>query len=126
MPVLIVVGLFLLFCFLWGVASLFGNAKDAARRWSKHRHIQRSAQDAAPAPLIEHPYEIGLADTSQSANEAGPTAPSPSESLKSGSCTEHMLAQLKEASALYQSGALTRPEFDQLKQKILSGTSDAI
>ncbi|WP_143326457.1 SHOCT domain-containing protein [Vandammella animalimorsus] len=123
-------GLFLLFCFLWGVASLFGNAKDAARRWSKRRHIQRSAQDIeeAPKPLqltektdvtvIENPRETKRAPRAQSAPQAAPQAApqtTPKESPMSAA-----LAQLREADALREKGVIAPAEFEKIKQQILS------
>lgn len=66
MPVLITVGLFLLFCFLWGVGSLFGSTKDAAQRWSGRRNMPSRAQKAT-AVGIEKSFGTGIASTAQPA-----------------------------------------------------------
>lgn len=80
-----VILLFLLFCFLWGVTSVFGG-------------IRKSLAPKAPPPLPRVP---------ERAESAAPTQ------------VQTQISELESLFALHQNGALTRDEFEQLKQRLL-------
>ncbi|RMW99174.1 SHOCT domain-containing protein [Allofranklinella schreckenbergeri] len=114
--------LLLLFCFLWGVGTLFGNAKEATERWSERRASQpdkqgperpatpRQLAHAADVTIIENPPEAGNTADAQACASA------PQESPMSAA-----LAQLREADALREKGVITQAEFEKLKSQILNG-----
>lgn len=114
--------LLLLFCFLWGVGTLFGNAKEATERWSERRNTQpdkpkparpeppRQLANATEITVIETPCETGPAADAQTCT------PTQKESPMSAA-----LAQLREADALREKGVITLAEFEDIKKKILDG-----
>lgn len=79
--------LFLLFCFLWGVFSVFNGIRKAAA--PKHSSRKRSA-----------------------------TLPVSSDVAASTPSQKH-ISELQTLFSLHQSGALTRAEFEHLKQDLL-------
>lgn len=80
--------LFLLFCFLWGVSSIFGGIRKAM---APKKSLRKPSDALPPSP------------------QAPPGTPSAAAHVQ----------ELQALFALHQSGALTRDEFEKLKQKLL-------
>ena len=98
------IGLFLMGCVLYGLyAGVQTIARGAAR-------LTTGLHTSAPQIVAEsHPSCV--AETQESLQQASQLSPSPSQ---------RCIGELQSLFGLYQSGALTREEFERFKQHLLS------
>ena len=120
-----IVFLFLLFCFLWGVAVVMGGISRWVQSWSTPK-----PQPAPPEPQAQMPPRAAP-------RAAGPYATQRQEPLviDVASASTHLshhakpapqdmtatLASLREASQLHRSGVLSDAEFAEIKAQLLAG-----
>ena len=101
--------LFLLFCFLWGIAAIMGGLREAVRSW----FAKPSAPMPAPAARqVPRAQEQTIADviTLPSVQPSPPVKPRE---------VSNPVAELRNLYELYQLGALSKAEFEAMKQRLL-------
>lgn len=103
--------LFLLLCFLWGVASVIGSIRNAI---PSRRSIPKTNSSTQPMPTF-------VPDQAPGSPIHGDAVPQPSEQAIMADTLEH-LQQIHE---LHKSGALTDTEFVQIKARLIQNIHPA-
>lgn len=103
--IIFLLGLFLIGCVLYGIASGVQSIQRGVLRLTNSRN-----DDKVP--------------TAKSASATQPTAEpdTPREPCPKASPLQHNIAELRELFALFQQGALTQEEFQDMKRRLLTAT----
>lgn len=110
--VLLAIFIFLFTCFVWGVASVVGNARDAIKAKRSNPKADRAPE---PAPTLTPSRMPNTPMYSEAAPQANPQTTGVADTL------EH----LQKIHELHSSGALTDAEFAQLKAKLIQNLHPA-
>lgn len=122
--VFLAIFVFFVICFIWGIASIIGNARDAIQ--SKRTKPKDDYPDRTiPSLAAERMPKSSASATSQ--NNAPPSefdvyhkmAHTLDKSAADFYAIAHTLEHLKALDKLYKDGALTDDEFKDLKNKII-------
>ncbi|MFC4621053.1 SHOCT domain-containing protein [Comamonas nitrativorans] len=105
--VALVIFIFLFFCFIWGIASVVGGAREKVQAKSKkiksfmpHKSEPTSSHSPAPGNFpTKDGADVAMADEKKSMN--------------------HILEHLEKLSQLHKDGSLTDEEFSRLKEQLI-------
>ena len=108
--------LFLLFCFLWGIAAIVGGLREAVTSWfSRPQRQEPPARPSRPQHTqVQDVTPLRPAPASNSQAPEPEPPPKPDSKAHGNPGTE-----IKSLFELYQLGALSKEEFEVIKQKIL-------
>lgn len=114
-----IVFLFLLVCFLWGVTAVVGGMRATVRSWFSRAEPAGPSLDMPSAQIYEAGPAAPVAQKTALANSTQETA-SKAVPLRGD------VGELRELFALFRQGALTREEYEQFKQHLLSALRPAV
>jgi hypothetical protein len=120
-----IVFLFLLFCFLWGVAVVMGGISRWVQSWGTPKPQPeppepQTQMSPRATPRTAGPYAAQLHQPL--VIDVTPTPTSPSNHPKPTSdAMATTLASLREASELHRTGVLSDAEFGKIKAQLLAG-----
>ena len=99
--------LFLLFCFLWGISAIVGGLREAVRSWFAKPNVPEP--DSRP---VHRPQEHVIQDVIALPPRAQHNPTKPLE-------TSNPVTELRNLYELHQLGALSKDEFEAMKQRLL-------
>lgn len=125
--ILVLLGLYAIGCMFYGISTGV-QIIQRGFSWlakSAHNDTHNGAPDKTPSvpPLPQHTSKTAAAPTEPQA-AAQPTAQA-NTTAADASPMQHVIEELREIFALYQQEALTREEFDAMKQRLLSSIKTA-
>jgi len=120
-----IVFLFLLFCFLWGVAVVIGGISRWVQSWSTPKPQPAPPEPQAQMPPRAAPRAAGPYATQRQEPLVIDVAPASTHlSHHAKPAPQDMtatLASLRDASQLHRSGVLSDAEFAEIKAQLLAG-----
>jgi len=118
-----IVFLFLLFCFLWGVAVVMGGISRWVQSWGTPKPQPAPPEPQAQMPPRAAPRAAGPYATQRQEplviDVAPASAPLPFHAKPAQEGMASTLASLREASQLHRSGVLSDAEFEEIKARLL-------